>query len=89
MKKNSNKPKSFFFLLIFVLCFTSSQPLFAGGDGMFDNEQYFDPDDLPPEFDADDDPPPGAPVDQYLLISGFLIIGYSYYEFKKRKQLTS
>jgi hypothetical protein len=57
--------------------------LAGGGDSMFDNEQFFDPDDLPPEFDAGDDPEPGAPIDEHLFIFTIFMAGYAFYRHDK------
>lgn len=59
---------------------------FASEDkGMFDNEQYFDADDLPPEFDSDDDPEPGVPIDNHLFVLTVIIIGLVY---RKKRVVT-
>lgn len=58
--------------------------MFAGGDDfMFDNEQFFDADDLPPEFDADDDPEPAAPIDEHLFVFAVFMAVYGFYRYDK------
>jgi hypothetical protein len=64
--------------------FLNHQVMFAGGDDfMFENEQFFNSDDLPPEFDADDDPPPSAPIDKHLFIFAVFMAGYGFYRYNK------